>query len=239
MLLLAVVAGPAAAQPALPPPAAPVTLACAPRLAPAVATETGSVIGAPDVALRQLFGPGDALLLNVGQADGVSVGSQFFTRRVEAPSDTAVRNRGISTLHTSGWLRAVEVDEHAALAVVEQICSEIRTGDQLAPFQWPAAVTAAPPGTIGYDDPATVLFGQGGRSMSGTGQFVVIDRGADRQIVPGQRVAFFRPAPRDPQDPVTALGEGFAVLVDATSATVLLIQVREPIQPGDRAAAHR
>ncbi len=229
---------PASAQPASPQLATPAALACAPRLPPDESTVTGMIIGAPDVTLRQLFNRGDAVLLNVGRAEGVSVGTQFFTRRVR-PADTDSPARGPRVQLTSGWLRSVEVDEHSTLAVIEQICSEIRSGDQLAPFQWPAPVSTAPPGTIGYDDPAMVLAGPAGESMFGAGQFLVIDQGADHQIVPGQRLTMFRLAPRNPEDPVTELGQGFAVLVDSTSATVQLITTREPIRTGDRVAVHR
>ena len=75
--------------------------------------------------------------------------------------------------------------------------------------------------------------------MRGPGQFLVIDEGADRQIVPGQRLTIFRASPRTPQDPVTRLREAIAVLVDSTSATVQSIQAREPIRRGDLVAMHR
>ena len=75
--------------------------------------------------------------------------------------------------------------------------------------------------------------------MVGTGEFLVIDKGADRQIVPGQRLTIFRASPRGPQDPVTRLGEAFAVLVESTSATVQAIETREPIRLGDLVAVHR
>ena len=224
------------AFPALAPPGA---LACAPRLARDDSASAGLVVGAPDVPLRELFGPGDGVLLSVGRAEGVSVGTQFFTRRAEAPVDPALRARGIRLLRTSGWLRAVEVDEHAALAVVEHTCIEVRRGDRLAPFQWPAAVSMAQAGRVGYNDPATVLFGRDGRAMSATGQFLVIDQGADRQIIAGQRLTIFRASTRSPEDPVTQLGEAVAMLVAPTSATVQLIQTREPVRSGDLVAIHR
>jgi len=217
----------------------PEDLACAPRLATDESAPAGRVLGAPDVPLRTLFGPGDAVLLDLGSADGVSVGAQFFTRRGDAPSGPEPPIPVMRVVLTSGWLRVVEVDEHSALAVIERICTEVRRGDQLAPLQWPAAVSLAPAGTFDYDDPATVLFGPEGRTMLGTGQFLVIDQGADRQIVPGQRLTIFRASPRGPQDPVTRLGEAFAVLVESTSATVQVIETREPIRLGDLVAVHR
>lgn len=243
MLMLSAVlttcATPLSAQPAPAPLATPEALACAPRLATGERASAGRVLGAPDRPLRQLFGPGDAVLLNVGWAEDVSVGTQFFTRRAEPFLDPDAITPGIGLLQTSGWLRVVEVDEHSALAMVERSCTEVRQGDQLAPLEWPAAVFTAPAGTFDYDDPAMVLFGPGGRSMLGPGQFLVIDQGADRQIVPGQRLTIFRASPRSPQDPVTRLGEAVAVFVDSASATVQVIQAREPIQVGDLVAVHR
>ena len=237
--LLAVLAAPAQSQTASLAQATPDALACAPRLAHDESTPAGLVVGAPDVPLRELFGQGDGVLLSVGRAEGVSVGTQFFTRRAEAPADPALRARGVRLLRTSGWLRAVEVDEHAALAVIERTCVAVRRGDQLAPFQWPASVSMAPKGTVSYDDSAMVLFGRDGRALSGTGQLLVIDRGADRQIVPGQRVTIFRASTRSPEDPVTRLGEAVVMLVAPTSATIQLLQMREPVMSGDRVAVHR
>ena len=106
-----------------------------PRLAPAQSTPTGLVVGAPDVPLRQMFGLGDTVVLSAGRAEGVSVGTRFSTRRVEAPSAPELRARGTQFLRTSGWLRAVDVDEHATLAVIEHACADVRRGDQLAPLQ--------------------------------------------------------------------------------------------------------
>jgi len=229
----------AGAQPSFPSLAAPEALACAPRLAPDESGTGGRVLGDPDAPLRELFGPGDVVLLNLGRADGVSVGTQFFTRRSAAPSDPAVRARGLRVLRTSGWLRAVVIDEHFTRAVVERVCAEILRGDQLVPLQWPAPVSVAPEGTVSNDNPATVLFGSNGRAMLRTGHFVVIDQGADRQIVPGQRLTLFRASPGGPADPVTQLGEAVVVLVDAASATAQVTRVREPIRSGDLAAVHR
>lgn len=238
-MVLGACALPASAQTPVSELATPEALVCAPRLAPDESTPAGVVVGAPDVPLRQLFGAGDAVLLNVGRAEGLWVGTQFFMRRTGAPLGADVPTGAIRIALTSGWLRAVEVDEHSALAVIEQTCVEVRRGDRLAPFQWPAPVPVGPAGTVSYDDPATVLGGLEGRSMFGPGQFLVIDQGANRLIVPGQRVTFFRAGPRAPQDPVAELGEGVAVLVDATSATIQLINTRERIRSGDLVAVHR
>lgn len=233
-LLATLVASPAAPQ-SVGGSISPDALACAPRLAPA-STVTGRVIGTPDEAGRDMFGLGDAVLLNVREAEGVTVGTRFFTRRVETAASNLIRASGLRPLVSTGWVRAVEVDEHSALALVEHACTAIRRDDQLAPFVRPEPVSVGPTGAIDYDDFATVLFGTDGRSMLGAGALVVVNRGADRNIAPGQRLAVFRPAPRNA---ITELGQAVAVLVEPTSATVQLIEVRQPVRSGDRVAVHR
>ena len=229
----------ASAQPAALPFATPEALACAPRLAPDASTPGGQVLGDPDVPLREVFSAGDVVRLSLGRVDGVSVGTQFFTRRIVAPTDSAMRASGLRVLQTSGWLRAVVVDEHFTRAVVERVCVEIRRGDQLVPLQWPAAVSMAPEGTTSYNDPATVLFGRNGRAMLRANQFLVIDQGADRQIVLGQRLTLFRASVGGAEDEGTRLGEAVVVLTDAASATAHVTRAGGQIQSGDLAAVHR
>lgn len=230
----------ASAQLATRPFATPEALACAPRLAPDASTQGGRVLGDPGVRLREVFSAGDVVRLSVGRVQGVSVGTQFFSRRTAAPADSAMRARGVRVLQTSGWLRALVVDEHFTRAVVERVCAEIRRGDQLVPLQWAAAVSVAPEeGTVSYDGPATVLFGQNGRGMLRANQFLVIDQGADSQVVPGQRFTLFRASPGGAEDEVTRLGEAVIVLTDAASATARVTHASEQIQSGDLAAVHR
>ena len=230
---------PVGAQTAGPRLGRPEVLACAPRLVSNEATSNGRIVVALDTPLRRLFRVGDVVELSLGRADGVSVGAQYFTRRATTPADRAMRTRGIRVLQTSGWLRAVVVDEHSTRAVVEGLCSDMRSDDLLVPLQWPAAVSVATAGTAGYDDPATVLFGRDGRATLTAGQFLVIDQGADRQIVPGQHLTLFRAAPAGSQAPVTHLGEAVAVLVESVSATLEVIRADGAIRSGDLAAVQR
>ncbi len=231
-------ANPTTAQPVSAPMATAEALACAPRLASRDVAPPGRVVGAPDTATRRLFRPGDTVVLSVGRAEGVSVGTQFFTRRVEAPLHPELRAQGVRNLHTSGWLHAVDIDEHSALALVERVCSEVRQGDRLAPFQWPAAITTVLSGSVDYEAPATVLFGANGRTLGATGQLFVIDQGTDQQIARGQRLTIFRTGAK-PEDPVAEIGPAVVVLVEASSSTIELIDIRQPVMTGDLVAVHR
>ena len=212
-------------------------LACAPRLA-SLDASAGRLVGAPDNLRKRLFRQGDTVLINVGASSEVAVGTQFFIRRHVTITTPALRDRLLQAALTTGWLRAVDVNETATLAVIERTCGDVHQDDHLAPFQWPAPVTAMASGAISHDDPATVLFGADGRGLLAAGQMFVIDQGTDQGLALGQRVTVFRPGVT-PDAPVTELGEGVAVLTEATSATIHLRRAREPVQAGDSVAIQR
>ena len=217
--------------------------ACAPRLAaPLPSDGPGSgrqLLGGPGPEQRQLFRNGDAVLLAVGAADGVAVGTQFFTRHRVAPVRVELRRLGLAVEVTTGWVRAVEVGETTTIGVVEHTCRELRRGDLLAPLEWPADVTPEPPGQPDFDEPAQVLFGADGRAMAGAGQFVVIDDGEASGLSPGDRMTVFRPSPGGPDQPVTVVGEGVVVLVADQSATLQLLEASRPVRTGDAVGRHR
>ncbi len=212
-------------------------LACAPRLATLEAS-AGRLVGAPDNLGRRLFRQGETVLIDVGASSDVAVGTQFFTQRRVAVTTPALRDRVLQADVTTGWLRAVEVNDTATLAVIERTCADVHQDDHLAPFQWPAPVTAMASGAISHDAPAMVLFGADGRSLLASGQMFVIDQGTDQGLAIGQRVTVFRPG-ATPDAPVTELGEGVAVLTEAASATIHLRRAREPVKAGDSVAIQR
>ncbi len=212
-------------------------LACAPRLA-SLEAPAGRLVGAPDNLSKRLFRQGDTVLINVGASSEVAVGTQFFIRRRVAVTTPALRDRVLQAELTTGWLRAVDVNETATLVVIERTCGDVNQDDHLAPFQWPAPVTAMASGAISHDDPATVLFGADGRALLAAGQMFVIDQGTDQGLALGQRVTVFRPG-TTPDAPVTELGEGVTVLTEAASATIHLWGARESVTAGDSVAIQR
>jgi hypothetical protein len=222
----------------LPPPPADV-LACSPRLASLVAPSAGRLVGAPDNPVKRLFRQADTVLIDVGASSDLAIGTQFFLRRRVSVTDPGIRQLGFQAEVTTGWVRIIQVNEHASLAVIERTCESVQRDDSLAPFQWPGAVTPMAPGAANYDEPATVLFGPDGRALSGTGQLLVIDQGADRDLAVGQRVTVFRFSSAGLDAPVTEVGEGVAVLTEATWATIHLSRTREPVKSGDKVAIQR
>lgn len=214
-------------------------VACGPRLALPADLPVGRLVGAPDNPVKRLFREGDTVMLNVGSSSDVAVGTQFFLRRRVNVTEPDIRQLGFQAEATTGWVRVLQVNEHLSMAVIERTCTSVQQDDLLAPFLWPGPVTPMAGGTADYDEPALVLFGADGRALSGTGQMMVIDRGADRDLAVGERVTVFRYGAFGPDAPVTEVGEGIAVLTEATWATIHLHRTREPVKSGDRVAIQR
>jgi len=127
------------------------------------------------------------------------------------------------------------VSEAATIGVVEHTCRELRRGDMLAPFEWPADVAPELPGQAVYEAPARMLFGQDGRAMAAAGQFIVIDQGATT----GDRMTLFQPPTGGSGAPVSVSGEAVVVLVAETWATLWLLESSRPVRTGDSTARHR
>jgi hypothetical protein len=117
----------------LPPPPADV-LACSPRLASLVAPSAGRLVGAPDNPVKRLFRQADTVLIDVGASSDLAIGTQFFLRRRVSVTDPGIRQLGFQAEVTTGWVRIIQVNEHASLAVIERTCESVQRDDSLAPF---------------------------------------------------------------------------------------------------------
>ncbi|MEE2637783.1 MAG: hypothetical protein VYE68_11195 [Acidobacteriota bacterium] len=83
------------------------------------------------------------------------------------------------------------------------------------------------------------MFGVDGRSIASAGDLLVIDQGAGDGLVPGQRLAVFRPNPSGLGGQVVPLGTAAVMLVEPTSAITQVLQTQLPIRSGDLVARHR
>src|SRR5215212_1968412 len=83
---------------------------------------------------KQLFSPGDAVIINAGSAQGVKPGQQFVVRRVVADR-FAHPTMGETTrsVHTAGWITIVEVQADVAIAKITEACDGVIQGDYLEP----------------------------------------------------------------------------------------------------------
>lgn len=218
----------------------PSELACAPRAAWSAPTYALQLLGSEEGEAKRMFAPGDAIVVGGGINRGLEVGQEYFVRRQFRPSAGLSTDYGAmpNVLHTAGWLRIVDVEQTTAIAVVSRACDAFFQGDYLVPYAMPEIPTVTPVGESDYTAPARILFGENGGFQAGVHRFMVIDRGRNDGIDPGQRFTIFRDTVGD-TGPVASLGEAFAVLVDADTATIRLFTTRGAIYAGDRLAAQR
>lgn len=219
-----------------------VAVACA--LPPQLAVPSPTalhVIGSQEPILRSDFTDRDTLVLDAGTAKGVQLGQRYFVRRPMRPSGWGVTG----VLHTAGWIRVVAVDETRAIAVADQICSYIKTGDFLVPFVAPIL----PPDLAVVDrsiDPdfkvmGRVLFGDNERENAAVGEYMLIDRGAEQGLAAGSRFAIYRDVRRwgavdasgEAALPLAAVGEGVVVTTGPTLSVLRILSANDAVHRGD------
>lgn len=186
---------------------------------------------------RSVLGDRDVLVLDRGEQEGLAVGDNLVVRRAYVADRTARSQPMTPADQATALVQVVAIQAHSATARVLYACQEIAVGDRLEPFDAAPAFAAANWGTPDVAAPARVLFGEQGRSMAATADFVVIDQGANQGARPGQWVTIFRgqPGPRASDAVATAL----VVAVQPDSATIRIHSARDVVEAGDSAALHR
>ena len=263
---LAAVSAFAQAQPApaadtqlVPPPAwAFNDVACAPALLTTKRDKTSEpplrVVGVQDPAIRELFGPGDTLVVSGGANAGLQSGQRFFVRRV-IPQMTVTGPTPQPTIHTSGWVQILGVDTMVSTALVIHACEAIMFDDYLEPFVAPTIAARPLPGTTPqYENMGHIVTGIEGLHSAAPGNVMTIDRGANAGVVLGQRYVVFRDkrdqhvdmTGRSPafvaearNTPLVEVGEVLVVAVRAEDATVQVVASRDAVLYGDLIAPIR
>ncbi len=212
-------------------------VACAPP--PILAREpfdAPRVVGSQDVVNRSSFGTPELLVINAGTNHGLQVNQQFFVRRLSRGAETR-SDKLPHMVQTAGWVHIVAVNEQTAIARPDHVCDELRAGDFLEPFEAPALpaddiFTPVTRGEQDFKNYSRVLDGPYNKLSAGTGEFIAIDHGADRDIAIGSHFAIWR----DLQVgglPLTAIGEATAVSVGPTRAMLLVTRARDAVFKGD------
>ena len=210
-----------------------------------VSTDDGSphalrILGVQDSSPRALYGPRDLLVIGGGSGAGIQLGQQFFVRRANkfgSPSDR--RWQGIRTL---GWIRVVAVNASTAIATIDHICDAIAQGDYLEPYAAPVVPT-----DTGHDQASgepdftaigRVLSGIEDHHTAGAGEFVLIDRGTDQGVKPGERYAIYRDVGTTGL-PLAAVGETVVLIVGKSMALTRITRSQDAILRGDYVAPRR
>ena len=158
--------GPAPTTTALPPEV--VALACAPTITYERPTASLRISGGQETVARTVHAPGDLVTINAGTRDGITVGQEFYTRRVLASGVEDVGHNNPATIRTTGWIRVWAVDEDMSLATISHACDAVGVDDYLEPFVAPTVPAASqatgPPERGNY---GLVLSGQDRRTQFG------------------------------------------------------------------------
>ena len=219
--------------------AVPIDLVCGPHATLTAPVETMRIAGGVEPA-KTLFAAGDTVLIDAGTNQGVSTGQQYFVRRVIADR-FAVRTTDTAPLsiHTAGWLTVVETKDDVSIARVTEACDGVIEGDYLEPLVVPVAVAPLADGQPDYERPARVILADDRRQMgAGGGSLMVIDRGSDHGLRPGQRLTIFRKT-LDGTGPAFAVGEAYVATIRPDTSVMRIQQAREAIHVGDLIAIHR
>jgi hypothetical protein len=194
------------------------------------------ITGSQDVVLRSTFGTPELLVVNAGTTRGVQVNQQFFVRRLYRTAATHV-DKQPHLVQTAGWVRIVAANADMSIAIPDHACGDIREGDFLQPFVAPSLpdgdiMTPVTKGEQDFKNYSRVLFASLERLSAGTGDFIIINHGADRDIMIGSHFAIWRDLEASGV-PLTAIGEATAVSVSANRAVLLVTRARDAVFKND------
>lgn len=199
----------------------------------------GHIIGHRDDTRRELYGPGDILVVDVGADMGLKQGDNYIVRRRFQYGEKGVPlKQATFGGQSTGLVQVVETSPATSVAVVVYACAEFEAGDSLVPFEPLPVLAADEAGEPFFEEPARVVFGELGRATGTTNQLMVIDRGYSQGVVRGQRFTLFRHSVAT-GGPVIRVGDGVVVAVRPQSATIRIDRANDAVEVGALVALHR
>lgn len=216
-------------------------IACGPRILDTISPSAPRIVSSQEGPFKAMYGPGDKLIVEIGRSD-VTAGQQYFVRRQGRESVYGSIRGTVEpiSIHTAGWVRIEAVQDTVAIASVVHACDGFHQGDYLEPFVLPDVPQPLSPSQVSpdYENPGQILFGDEGRRSGGTGQLMVVNRGAEHGILPGQRFTIFRQY-FGAAGPVVDIGVATAVEVGAATSMIKLRVTRDAAHAGDLVAVQR
>jgi len=185
---------------------------------------------------------GDIIYLDGGKARGLSPGSVFTVvsreQRVIHPYTKESLGR---FYHYVGRVRVLSVQENTAIAEIIQSCDPVHVGAVLQPFE-PEPVPLGrlsamrpanyPAAEEKLRDAPVIVLSQDEVITLGQDHVVYIDRGADKDVTPGDIYTIYR-LNREGMPPIV-IGELAILSVHKTSSVGKILQSRYPVYIGDR-----
>ena len=208
-------------------------LACAPAITYAAPAVSLRVSGGQESVQRHSHAPGDLVTINAGTRGGITVGQEFYTRRVLASGVARVGRPNPGTIRTTGWIRVWAVDEDMSLATITHACETVDVGDYLEPFALPTVPAlsqlSGPPERGNY---GLVLSGQDRRTQFGSGDYLLINRGSSQGVTAGARFVVYHDK-KTPANFLFQIAEAVAVDVKADTSTLHVLSAIDAISAGD------
>lgn len=217
----------------------PIDLLCAPLASLTEPPKTIRVVGGTEAA-RALFAPGESVIINAGAGQGIKAGQSFYARRVVDDRFTVqTTEKPPRSIHTSGWVTIVDVQANVSTAKVAEACDGVMEGDYLEPLVLPPTATPSAAGEPDFARPARIILADDRRYLgAGGGSLMVMDRGSDHGLRPGQRLTLFRQS-ANAEGSIVTIGEAFVALTQAETSLIRIRKSSEAIQVGDLIAIHR
>jgi hypothetical protein len=214
-------------------------LACAPSLAFETPATPLRVTGGQDTFVRRIYQPGDLITINAGTENGMAVGQEFYTRRVQVQGRGRVSRERPGVIRTSGWIRVYAVDTRMSLATITHACDTVQVDDYLEPFTLPETPAfASREAKAERDNYGRVMLGTDRRASFGKGDFMIVDRGSEHGITRGAQFVVYRDK-RVADNFMFELGEAVAVDVKPATSTLWVTLSRDAIAAGDYVALRR
>lgn len=222
----------------LPSRSTPLDVLCGPQASLSLPAQTVRVLGGIE-RTKQLFAPGETVIIGAGAAQGLEAGQHFFVRRaIEDRFAVKTSDSPILSIQTAGWLTVVDAQAEVATGRIVEACDGILEGDYLEPFVLPAPAGALDAGKPDFASPAQVILGSERRQLAAAGGLMVIDRGTDHGIRPGQRLTVFRTT-LDGAGPVTSIADAVVVSTQPETSLIRIEKSSDAVQVGDKVAIHR
>jgi len=214
-------------------------VACAPMNAVVAQAPAVRILGGR-VAGRLMFGPGEQVVVSGGAAQGLQVGQDYFIRRAVKDRFTpASKDFTPNSVHTTGWLRVVDVQGSMSVATITHACDAVFEGDYLEPFVAPPTPGPANPAAQpDFTNPGRIVLADERRQMGYPGLLMLVNRGSDHGLQGGQGVTIFRPS-LNGEGPAQRIGTATVVSVYPQLSIVRIDTIRDAVFVGDLAAIHR
>ena len=200
------------------------------------------LIAAGSERVKTSYGPSETVIVNAGSAAGIKKGDRFLVRRVidDQFAQAAIGEKSWS-IHTAGWVTILDVQADAAVAQISEACDTVLIGDYLEPFVIPSGPPPPAPAAAApdYARPARVILGDERRQLGGESVVMVLDRGSDHGLRPGQMLTIFRYPMGGTRGPIATLGEATVIEVHPETSLFRITRSREAIEVGDLVAIHR